>query len=180
MRIAWGITGAGHLLRPCLDLLLYLENADIFLSPAAAEVLRVYDLEENIFSSGKQVYEDRSPSAIPIIGLYKGWYSLVVIAPASSNTVAKMALGISDTLITNLFAQAGKRRIPTLVLPTDQEEKITSLTQRGNPVEIYPRPIDLENVERLKRFPCLAVLKDLQELKEKLATFSSAPPQRSV
>lgn len=172
MKIAWGITGAGHLLRPCLDLLLELENVDIFLSLAAAEVLRVYELEERLFSSGKQIYEDCSPSSIPIIGLYKGLYSLVVIAPASSNSVAKMALGVSDTLVTNLFAQAGKRCIPTLVLPTDQEEKVISTTQKGNPVEVYPRPIDRENVERLKIFPYLTVLKDVQELKERLATFS--------
>ena len=39
---------------------------------------------------------------------YKGIYHTLVMAPTSSNTVAKCVYGISDTLATNIFAQSGK------------------------------------------------------------------------
>ena len=39
-RVAWAITGAGHALEECVDVLLKIEMLDIFLSRAGEEVLR--------------------------------------------------------------------------------------------------------------------------------------------
>lgn len=51
--------------------------------------------------------------------LNMGKYCLVIIAPASGNTVAKMVHGIADTLPTLVFAEAGKSGVPVIVLPSD-------------------------------------------------------------
>lgn len=48
-----------------------------------------------------------------------GRYRLAVIAPATSNSIAKMVHGIADTLPTLVFSEALKSGIPTVVLPSD-------------------------------------------------------------
>ena len=50
--------------------------------------------------------------------------ALCDINEGAANSVAKMVYGIADTLVTNVFSDAQKNRINTLILPTDQEEKI--------------------------------------------------------
>ena len=39
-RIAWGITGAGHFLKPCVELLVSHSRADVFFSAAGLEVVK--------------------------------------------------------------------------------------------------------------------------------------------
>jgi flavoprotein len=99
--------------------------------------------------------------------LYHGMYHTVIIAPATSNTVAKCAFGISDTLPTNMYAQAGKQCIPGIVFACDTEP--TVVTQSPNEwVELRPRAIELDNVERLSRFEYTTVVRSLDELKAAL------------
>lgn len=167
-KVAWGVTGAGHLLPECVDLMRGVAAVDVFLSRAAEDVLRAYRLYEEVAAGGRQVYRDLSPSAAPAVRLYKGIYHLVVIAPATSNSVAKFVCGISDNLVTNLFAQAGKRRIPILVLPCDAEEQVVSRAPSGAPVEVYPRPVDLENVRLLREFPGVTVVTDVTQMRQEL------------
>ena len=63
--------------------------------------------------------------------LYDDIYHTVVVAPATSNTVAKCAFGISDSLPTNMFAQAGKLGIPGIVFACDTEPVVvTTLAAR--------------------------------------------------
>jgi flavoprotein len=165
-KIAWAITGAGHFLPECVEMLGKLSNADVFLSKAAEEVLKMYDLEEKITKNAPIVIRDHMASA-PIVGRFaKGTYCALVIAPATSNSVAKFVYGIADSLISNLFAQAGKSLVPIIVLPTDVEPELNSKTPRGNVVKVYPRPIDLENVERLKSFPHVTVVLNTQDLEK--------------
>jgi len=53
-----------------------------------------------------------------------GSYDAVAIAPATANTVAKMAHGIADTLVTQAFSMAGKSGTPIVVLPSDHSEAV--------------------------------------------------------
>ncbi|TIM81768.1 MAG: flavoprotein, partial [Mesorhizobium sp.] len=87
------------------------EHCDVFVSKAANEVLRMYKLKLD-FPETTRVLHDKTASAIPVGEFYHSVYHTVVVAPASSNTVAKCVHGISDTLATNVFAQAGKCRVP--------------------------------------------------------------------
>ena len=166
-KIAWGVTGAGHLLKECVDLALSLENVDLFLSRAAEEVLRMYHLESLIQDSGARVHKDIGYSS-PISGRFsKSHYKVLVVAPATSNSVTKFVLGISDSLITNVFAQAGKSLIPIIVLPTDISEDINSISPSGL-VKVYPRQIDLDNVKRLQDFRGVTLVTDVDMLRRAL------------
>jgi len=91
-----------------------------------------------------------------------------VLAPATSNTVAKCVVGISDTLATNVFAQAGKCRIPSIVFACDTAPELDTQAP-GGMVKVFPRRIDLENVERLKLFADTEVVMSMAELKGALS-----------
>lgn len=159
-RLAWAITGSGHYLRECLDIIGKLQDVDLFLSKAAAEILQQYGYAHSI----GRVFQDKTASAVPVELFYHGVYHTVVIAPTSSNTVAKMVCGISDNLVTNIFAQAGKCRVPTIVFACDTEPELESEAPREHMVKVYPRRIDLENMEKLKTFEETTVAADMVEL----------------
>lgn len=168
-KIAWSITGAGHLLAESLEEIEKIINnnskvkIDIFLSKAGLEVLKIYNQYQDIQNLNCDIYKEGAASA-PIIGrLYKGHYDLLVCAPATSNTIAKFVHGISDTLITNLMAHAGKSKVPIFVLPTDIEEEISSPAP-DKMVEVYPREIDLKNTEKLKSIKDLKVISNPNEV----------------
>jgi flavoprotein len=86
-----------------------------------------------------------------------------VLAPATSNTVAKCVYGISDNLATNVFAQAGKCRVPIIVFACDTAPELETKAPDGM-VKVFPRRIDLENTERLKSFEATTVVESVAEL----------------
>jgi len=166
-KIAWCVTGGGHLLKECVDLLEELADADLYVSPAGVEVMKMYGISPPV-----EPVTDASRSTVACRSLSSGVYRLLVVAPATSNSVAKFVCGISDTMITTLFAQAGKCRVPIVVLPTDVKETVETfgLTK---PLKIHPRPVDLCNVEKLADFPGVTVAGNMEELKS--AIDSAAP-----
>jgi dihydromethanopterin reductase (acceptor) len=167
--IAWAITGAGHALEECINIILKLEKVDVFLSPAAEEVLRIYKLDARLNTPHVRIYQETKASS-PLIGrLFNGAYRILVIAPATSNSVAKFVHGISDTLVTNLFAQAGKSHVPIIVYPTDLATEMESLGPHRESLKVYPRPIDLENSGKLGTFPGVSVVSNCKELERHLA-----------
>jgi dihydromethanopterin reductase (acceptor) len=170
-RIAWAITGAGHALEECVRMLLKYERADLFLSRAGEEVLAMYGLEGLFPGTGIRIYRDSQASAPLVSRLFAGAYSVLVIAPATSNSVSKFVRGISDTLVTNLFAQAGKARVPVIVFPTDLAPEMESLGPHGEHLKVYPRAVDLENSRRLREFGGVKAVADCKELAECLDTF---------
>ena len=159
-RIAWVLTGSGHFLKECLELASSLPNVDLFLSKAAAEVLKQYGYSHSI----ERVYLDKTASAVPVEFFYQGVYGAVVVAPATSNSIAKMAFGISDTLATNVFAQAGKCRVPCIVFACDTSPELESEAPRDNTVKVYPRKIDLDNVATLATFESTFVVSSIPDL----------------
>ena len=101
------------------------------LSRAGREVARLYGVLDRLraISPGgyyeELVVEDplRPVSRIPG-RVMTGSYDAVAIAPATANTVAKMAHGIADTLATQAFSMAGKSGTPVVVLPSDHSETV--------------------------------------------------------
>lgn len=167
-RVAWVLTGSGHYLKECMEIIRDLPGVDLFLSEAAAEVVRMYGYDLAAFKQDMKVYRDQTASAVPVTFLYGGDYHTVVIGPASSNTVAKCVAGISDTLATNIYAQAGKCRIPSIVFACDTQPELVSEAPGGD-VWVYPRPVDLENVERLARYVHTKVVLSVEELRKAVA-----------
>jgi dihydromethanopterin reductase (acceptor) len=162
-RLAWALTGSGHFFAECLEFMRRLEQFDLFVSRAAAEVIRMYKAEVKGLSEGTRIFKDTTASAAPVGLFYQGFYHTLVLAPATSNTVAKCVAGISDTLATNVFAQAGKCRIPAIVFACDTAPQLESMAPAGM-VKVFPRRIDLENVERLRRFEATEVVDSMAEL----------------
>ena len=87
--------------------------------------MRLEDLKPR-FGPGFRLVRDKTASGVPVGMLYDDVYHTVVVAPATSNTVAKCAFGISDTLPTNMFAQAGKLGIPGIVFACDTEPVVVT------------------------------------------------------
>jgi dihydromethanopterin reductase (acceptor) len=164
-RLAWAITGSGHYLRESLAILQTLENVDIYLSKAAAEIIKQYGFQDLLDTMGHRVYQDKTASSVPVGLFYEGKYHTLVIAPTTSNTIAKMVYGFSDNLVTNLYAQAGKTRVQSIVFACDTEPELESEAPRDNMVKVYPRQIDLDNVQKLSAFESTRVVADMDELK---------------
>jgi dihydromethanopterin reductase (acceptor) len=129
--IAWGITGAGHFLRSSFEVFTQIKSehdirVNTFLSGAAEEVVRMYGLENELktISCGEYLEE-----IIPETKQGKSWpktgrflldkYDALVVTPATSNTVSKIAHGTSDSLVSNAVAQAVKGGVPVYVVPVD-------------------------------------------------------------
>lgn len=140
--VAWCFTGAGHLLEESVERVEELveeHDVTVFLSGAAAEVLRMYGLESRLEAAVDGSYlnellrEGDAGEAYSKSGRFGlGKYDALVVSPCTSNTLAKMAHGISDSLVTNCFAQAGKSRVPSFVVPVDLEDSVSETPYRVN------------------------------------------------
>lgn len=166
-RLAWAVTGSGHYLEECLEIIRDLKEVDLFYSKAGEEVVRMYSHDPKGLNPEGRVYHDRAASAPPVGLFYRGDYHTLVVAPATSNTVAKMVLGISDTLVTNVFAQAGKCRIPSIVLACDTESEVDTPAP-DRMVRLWPRAVDLEHTHKLRSFEATTVVESADKLKAAL------------
>jgi dihydromethanopterin reductase (acceptor) len=166
-RFAWALTGSGHFFTECLDMIAEIGSVDLFVTRAAAEVVRMYRHSLKSLPKGTRIFRDTTASAGPVGRFYDGLYHTLVLAPATSNTVAKCVFGISDTLATNVYAQAGKCRVPSIVFACDTAPELETMAPAGL-VKVYPRRIDLENVERLRGFEATIVVESLEDLRLRL------------
>jgi dihydromethanopterin reductase (acceptor) len=145
MKIAWGITGAGHLLQESVNMLFQLSKehkVTVLLSEAGEEVLKMYGLYEIVanITGGKYrelILENDQRASFPMTGRFSlGTYDLLIVSPTTSNTIGKIVNGIADTLITNAVAQSGKGMIETYIIPVDLES--------GNLQTVLPSKLELE------------------------------------
>ena len=136
--LAWGIPGAGHFLRESFEVFNELKrNQELkvttFISRAAEEVIRMYGLANELsnISCGSYLeecyYEREQGASFPKTGRFLlQKYDALIVTPATSNTTAKLAYGIADTLVTNAVAQAVKGGVPVFIVPVDIAGKIES------------------------------------------------------
>jgi len=162
-RLAWAITGSGHYIEECLNFLLTLDDVDLYISQAGEEVLKMYGIDLNEIRKKLPVYRDKTASSPPVGLFYKGHYHTFVMAPATSNTIAKCVLGIADNLVTNLYSQAGKCRVPSIVYPCDIAPEMET-TAPGGKVMVYPRKIDLAGTDKIRMFEYTTVVESVDEL----------------
>ena len=166
-RWGWALTGSGHFFTECLEMIRSLDHVDLFVSKAAAEVVRMYKHDLNLPDTVR-IFKDTTASAAPVGGFYYNVYHTLIVAPATSNTVAKCVYGISDNLATNVFAQAGKCRVPTIVFACDTAPELETRAPKDI-VMVYPRRIDLENTEKIKSFEATEVVESLAALQKAVA-----------
>jgi dihydromethanopterin reductase (acceptor) len=142
MKIAWGITGAGHYLKESYEASKRIKEIDrdikitTFISAAGEEVSKMYGIFDGIrkISPGgymEEIFTEREQGkSFPKAGrLSLGKYDLAIISPTTSNTVAKIVCGISDSLITNVVSQAMKGDTLIYILPTDTTTKDPIVTK---------------------------------------------------
>ena len=134
LHVAWVITGAGHFLEETFNVIYQLSKNNkikvtTILSSAGEQVVRMYGLwnKLELISSGDYLeeilIEQRNNAGFSQSGRFVlGHYGLLIVSPATGNTVAKIVYGIADTYATNAVAQAQKANIPVYVVPTDQKE----------------------------------------------------------
>jgi archaeoflavoprotein AfpA len=172
-KVAWGLSGAGDKIAEIIEVMKGVkkeyENAvdmHVFLSKAAETVMKFYGLEEDLRKSFQKVYVElnsNSPFLAAWMQMHK--YEFLLIAPGSSNTVAKIALGIGDTMLTNAASMSLKAFVPVYIVPTDYEEKtVYTKLPNGEDMKLRIRKEDVDNVRRLKLMEDVYVLEDPQKI----------------
>jgi archaeoflavoprotein AfpA len=156
MKIAWGITGSGDKINETIDVMNALKHAhpelgiEVFLSKAGATVAKYYRVEKELSSFEKVWNEVDANTPFLAARLQMREFMFMLIAPATSNTVAKLAVGVADTLLTNSALQAVKCYVPVYIMPVDYREGETTTTlPSGKKMRLRVRREDAENVAKL-------------------------------
>lgn len=157
-RVAWGITGGGEQLAQTIETMKeikkqYENKVDIivYLSKAGDQVLKYYRLANTLKETFSKIWVEINANAPFLAGqLQMGKFEFLIIAPATSNTVAKISVGISDSLLTNAAIMALKGFIPVYIMPTDcKEGTTTTKLPNGRDFKLRIRKEDEENVKKL-------------------------------
>jgi archaeoflavoprotein AfpA len=174
-KVAWGISGSGDKLAETVDVMIrvkreYANEVDIrvYLSKAGEQVARWYKLFEKLNESFDKVLIEANSNAPFLAGdLQTGKFAFLLIAPATSNTVAKIANGIADSLLTNSAIMALKGFTSVYVMPVDFREGIimTKLPD-GRGWKVRVRKEDAENAQKLKTMKGITVLEKPEDISE--------------
>jgi archaeoflavoprotein AfpA len=174
-RVAWGITGAGDKIADYLTVMeqikkQYADTVDIqvFVSKAGEMVLKFYNLESRLRQGFEKVHVEVNANA-PFLAawLQMGKYEFLLIAPATSNTVAKIANGIGDTMLTNAAIMGLKAYRPIYVAPTDYKVgKCMTKLPNGTEMRLRVRKEEVEQVDKLRGMEDMHVLEGPEKIAE--------------
>ena len=173
-KVAWGITGAGDKIAEIIDVMVDLKKQsedvleiEVYLSKAADTMLKFYRLEDELKKNFSKVQVELNANS-PFLAawLQSGKYEFLLIAPASSNTVAKIANSISDTMLTNSAIMSLKAFKPVYVLPTDYRESVVyTKLPNGKEMKLRVRKEEADQVRKLEAMEDMHVLESPQKLK---------------
>ena len=176
MKIVWAVTGAGDLLPEIVSVMedvsaTYALDLTVVLSRAAEQVVTWYKLADRLERIATKVLVEKDSNTPFIVGpLQIGRYDFLLVAPVTANTAAKIAYGIADSLVSNAVAQLNKTTVPAYLLPVDQRPgTTTTILPDGSPLALRIRPVDIENVDRIRRMEGLVVLENPQAIKDVFA-----------
>ncbi len=174
-KVAWGITGAGDKIAEILEVMKdirkqseELVEIEVFISKAADTMLKFYRLEDDLKKNFSKVQVELNANS-PFLAalLQSGKYEFLIIAPASSNTVAKIANSISDTMLTNAAIMSLKAFRPVYILPTDYRESIVyTKLPNGKEMKLRVRKEEADQVRKLEAMDDVYVLESPQKMKE--------------
>jgi len=175
VKVAWGITGAGDKIAEFIEVMkdLQREYADtveiqVFLSKAADLVLKYYNLETDLKQTFRKVSVELNSNA-PFLAAWMQMrkYKFLLIAPATSNTVAKIANSIGDTLLTNAAIMSLKAFVPVYIAPTDYEEgTVHTKLPNGKEMKLRVRREEVEQVRKLKHMEDVFMIEGPQKIRE--------------
>lgn len=172
-KVAWGITGAGDKIAEFLEVMKQVKkeheatvDIHVFVSKAGETVLKFYNLETALRQSFEKVQVEVN-SNMPFLAAWmqNRKYEFLLIAPATSNSVAKIANGIGDTMITNAAIMSLKAFVPVYVAPTDYKEgMVCTKLPNGKDMKLRVRKEEVEQVNKLRDMDGVYVLEGPTEV----------------
>ena len=173
-KVAWGITGSGDRLPETIGVMKELKeeyrdrvSVGVYLSKAGEQVVRWYKLYEQLKQGFGKVWVELNSNSPFLAGdLELGKFEFLLIAPATSNTVAKMAAGITDTLLCNSAIMALKAFVPVYVMPSDYKEgTVVTKLPDGKDLKLRVRKEDAENTRKLSLMENVFVLEKPEDIR---------------
>lgn len=172
-KVAWGISGAGDKIEEIVEVMKQVKKEyedtveiQVFVSKAAETVLKYYGLENEVKQNFAKVtveVNSNAPFLAAWMQIHK--YEFLLIAPASSNTVAKIAYGIGDSMLTNAASMSLKAFVPVYVVPSDFEEKtVYTKLPNGKDMKLRIRKEDADNTRKLEHMDGMSVLDGPQKI----------------
>jgi archaeoflavoprotein AfpA len=173
-KVAWGITGGGDKIAETFEIMkeIQKEYADmveiqVFLSKAGYLVLKYYGLEGDLTKNFDKVRAELNSNA-PFLAAWMQMrkYEFLLIAPATSNTVAKIASGIGDTMLTNAAIMSLKAFVSVYVSPTDfKVGTVYTSLPNGKKMKLRVRKEEVEKVKEIARMDDVTVLEGPEEIR---------------
>ena len=177
-KFVWGITGSGDEIEKIFETLTQFKESHpdidirVYLSKSAEQVLTWYKILDKIKANFK-VKIETSPNTPFLAGeVQSDKYDFMLVAPTTSNSTTKIALGIGDSLITNAVNMAVKADVPVYIYPCEvgEAEKVTILPN-GDELRLTIRDIDAKYIEVLEKDPGIHVLKNIEEINQTLEKY---------
>jgi len=125
------------------------------MSPMAQKIIHPYLME---WATGNAVVIELTGKIehVALVGEHFEKADLVLVAPATANTISKIACGIDDTTVTSVVSTAFGSEIPLIVVPAMHQS-------------MYTHPILTENIKKLKALGVDFVGPRIEEGKAKIA-----------
>lgn len=172
-KVAWGITGSGDRLVETVEIMKemkeqYQNDVDIvvYLSKAGDQVVKYYKLVNSLRQNFDKIWIEINPNSPFLAGqLQLGKFEFLLIAPATSNTVAKISMGIADSLLSNAAIMGLKAFVPFYIMPSDYEEgMIVTKLPNGRDMRLKIRKEDVEHVKKLADMDDVFILEKPEEI----------------
>jgi phosphopantothenoylcysteine decarboxylase/phosphopantothenate--cysteine ligase len=157
-RIVLGVTGSVAAVQsPEIARALMRHGADVFpvMSPMAGKIVHPYLME---WATGNEVTTELTGKIehVALVGEHSLAADLVLVAPATANTISKIACGIDDTSVTSVASTAFGSNCPIIIVPAMHES-------------MYNHPILAKNIRELKALGVEFVGPRIGEGKAKIA-----------
>jgi phosphopantothenoylcysteine decarboxylase/phosphopantothenate--cysteine ligase len=125
------------------------------MSPMAQKIIHPYLME---WATGNHVVTELTGKIehVMLAGEFQNKADLVLVAPATANTISKIACGIDDTPVTTTVSTAFGSGIPIIIVPAMHES-------------LYHHPVVTENIEKLRSLGVEFVGPRIEEGRAKIA-----------
>jgi len=132
-------------------------GAEVFavMSPMAHKIVHPYLIE---WATGNAVVTELTGKIehVALVGEHPKKADLVLVAPATANTISKIACGIDDTTVTSVVSTAFGSKTPIIIVPAMYQS-------------MYKHTILTENIKKLKTLGIKFVGPRIEEGKAKIA-----------
>ena len=137
------------------ELMRHAADVHIVMTPATEKMIGADMLE---WATGNPVVHELTGKLehIALAGYSSTHVDLVLVAPATANTIGKLASGIDDTPVTTVAATAIGSKIPVLIAPAMHEP-------------LYDHPLVQQNIARLEEIGVQFIQPEIAEGKAKIA-----------